>query len=109
MGKPHAWYPHSIYSTSTRLKGECFATLWLQNVNSIKEPSEMSIKFQVVFHMQNMQRVRKGAPCFQGYHSLMEKADTSKKKKAQQKAMGVEIRVCSCTIVQQPGQEKSVA
>lgn len=45
--------------------------------------------------MQTMQRVRKRGPCSPGYHSLIEKAETSKK--AQQKAIGAELRACSHT------------
>lgn len=51
----------------------------------------MPIIIQVVSQMQNMQRERKHNPCFQGYHSVTEKAGTSKK--AQQKAIGAELRV----------------
>ena len=41
----------------------------------------MSTIFQVVSQVQNMQRIRRCGSCFQGYHSLIKKADISKKKK----------------------------
>ena len=66
----------------------------------------MSTIFQVVSQVQNMQRIRRCGSCFQGYHSLIKKADISKKKSTT-KGYRCWIRVCSCTTVKSPGQEKS--
>lgn len=66
-----------IHSTSTTVEGERFA-LW--HINYIQEPSVSSTRFQVMSQMQTMRRGRnRGGPCSQGYYSLIEKAETSRK------------------------------